>query len=220
VRPARISARSLASRRFWGNGVDRSPKGDGMARIVYIFYLSKFVEFGDTVIMVGGGNARLDARDSRRVAHVARTAQALKKNYHQITWLHVYHHWSISIIWHIIARVAPGGDAYFSTALNSFIHVIMYAYYCWSALYSKKDKSGAPAKPNWTEPAFYKKYITSMQMLQFVSMMAQALYDIVVPNPYPRFLAWTLFIYMITMLALFGNFFTKSYSKSKAGKDE
>jgi len=53
---------------LWGNGVDDSPKGYGMARILWIFYVSKVVEFGDTIIM------------------------ALKKNFHQITFLHVYHH--------------------------------------------------------------------------------------------------------------------------------
>lgn len=74
-----------------------------MAKILYIFYLSKILEFGDTVIM------------------------ALKKNYHQISFLHVYHHSSIFCVWWVIVYFAPGGESYFSAALNSGIHVFMCA---------------------------------------------------------------------------------------------
>ena len=35
--------------------------------------------------------------------------------------LHVYHHATISFIWWMITYTAPGGDAYFSAALNSFV---------------------------------------------------------------------------------------------------
>jgi hypothetical protein len=60
---------------LFGNGVDHSAEGYGMARILHIFYLSKTLEFIDTVIM------------------------CLKKNFHQITFLHMYHHASIFAIW-------------------------------------------------------------------------------------------------------------------------
>ena len=35
--------------------------------------------------------------------------------------LHVYHHASISFSWWMITYTAPGGDAYFSAALNSLV---------------------------------------------------------------------------------------------------
>ena len=60
---------------LFGNGVDHSAEGYGMARILYVFYLSKILEFVDTVIM------------------------CLKRNFHQITFLHMYHHASIFAIW-------------------------------------------------------------------------------------------------------------------------
>lgn len=50
---------------LFGNDIDRSKRGNGLAHILYIFYLSKMFEFVDTVIM------------------------CLKKNFHQITFLHV-----------------------------------------------------------------------------------------------------------------------------------
>ncbi|MCO5570130.1 hypothetical protein L7F22_023847 [Adiantum nelumboides] len=59
----------------------------------------------------------------------------LKHNVRQITVLHVYHHISVAFIWWMIAHHAPGGDAYLSAALNSFVHVFMYLYYLLSALW-------------------------------------------------------------------------------------
>jgi hypothetical protein len=42
----------------------------------------------------------------------------------------------------IIARRAPGGDAYYSVVVNSFVHVIMYTYYL-LAMYRKSLPAGA-----------------------------------------------------------------------------
>lgn len=66
-----------------------------MAWIVYIFFVSKIGEFNDTVIMLLKGNIR------------------------QVSFLHVYHHATISVIWWIIARSVPSGDCYYSVVLNS-----------------------------------------------------------------------------------------------------
>lgn len=187
---------------LWGNGVDSTDKGLGMAQILWIFYLSKILEFGDTCFM------------------------ALRGNYRQITFLHVYHHASIFFIWWIVVYYGPGGDSYFSAALNSFIHVLMYGYYFWAALQSKKTSTGATEsevkrKPTWREPEFYKQFITSGQMLQFTIMLAQASYNLYfeVPN-FPRFLSVILFYYMFTMLALFGNFYILSYIAPKKSTDK
>lgn len=61
----------------------------------------------------------------------------------QVTLLHVYHHASISFIWWMITNTAPGGDAYFSAALNSFVHVVMYLYYLLAILLGKENKARA-----------------------------------------------------------------------------
>lgn len=169
---------------MFGNGVDQSDKGYSMARILYIFYLSKILEFIDTVLM------------------------ALRKSFRQITFLHLYHHASIFVIWWVIIYYAPGGDSYFSAMLNSFIHVILYGYYLWSSLASKLPEG---KKPTFTHPQYYRQYITRMQLIQFMFMLAQAIYVISVPSSYPRFAAWILFYYMLTMLTLFGNFYLQQY---------
>merc|ERR1712070_845185 len=66
-----------------------------MATMLYIFYISKYYEYVDTLIML------------------------LKGNLNQISFLHVYHHSTISAIWWLISYTEPGGDAYFSAAFNS-----------------------------------------------------------------------------------------------------
>ena len=73
---------------------------------------------------------------------------------------------------------------------------------------------------------FLKRYITQFQMAQFVSMMFQATYDmfhfnVLYPeekNVYPFSLTLLLWIYMVSMLALFANFYKADRKREKTGK--
>ncbi|KAF9988419.1 hypothetical protein BGZ65_004731 [Modicella reniformis] len=168
------------------NLADHTIKGLPMAKMVWLFYFSKTMEFVDTMIMV------------------------VKKNNRQISFLHVYHHCSIFTIWWLVTFVAPNGEAYFSAALNSFIHVIMYGYYFLSAL-------------GFKQVAFIKFYITRSQMTQFCMMMIQASWDMysmkVLGRPgYPFFVTALLWVYMWTMLGLFYNFYRKNAKLAKDAK--
>ncbi|KYR02529.1 GNS1/SUR4 family protein [Tieghemostelium lacteum] len=92
------------------NPVDYGQKGLGMARVLYVFFFSKAIEFGDTAFMI------------------------LRGKLNQVTFLHVYHHSTMLFLWWIGLNFAAGGDAYFSALINSFVHVIMYGYYLLAAL--------------------------------------------------------------------------------------
>jgi len=107
---------------LFGNGVDTSNKGLELARVLWLFYFSKIIEFTDTYIMV------------------------LKKNNRQVSFLHVYHHVTTFLIWWAVIYYAPGGDTYFSAAQNCFIHVLMYGYYLLATL-----KINAPWKKYLTQ---------------------------------------------------------------------
>ncbi|GAV07195.1 hypothetical protein RvY_17066 [Ramazzottius varieornatus] len=72
---------------------------------LYIYYVSKAVEFLDTVFMI------------------------LKKKYKQITFLHVYHHAVMFPLWYFVMMEAPCCQAVLGAMLNCLIHVFMYAYY-------------------------------------------------------------------------------------------
>lgn len=181
----------LNSYNLFSQSLDRTSAGLPMASVLWVFYFSKVPEFMDTVLM------------------------ALKRNFRQITFLHVYHHSSIFVIWWFIMSYCPGGSSYFSAALNSFVHVVMYGYYFWASVAAKQPEG---TKPRWNQPAFYKKYITTFQLFQFCLNFAQASWMLFVnpPADFPLFTVWILFFYMISMLALFGNFYMKTYTKKPA----
>jgi len=161
----------------FGNALIDDPKAQGLANVLWIFYFSKIPEFVDTWIMI------------------------LKKNDRQISFLHVYHHSTIFPIWWCVVYYAPGGESYFSAAQNSFIHVLMYAYYFMATL-----KISVPYKP----------YITQMQMFQFFLNFLQASFIVFFSTHFPRWLGWVLFYYMISLLVLFYNFYRQNYNARKA----
>jgi len=148
-----------------------------LSRVLWIFYFSKVIEFVDTWIMI------------------------LKKNERQITFLHVYHHTSIFIIWWGVIYYAPGGDGYFSAMQNSFVHVLMYSYYFFSSL-------------GFQSP--YKKYLTQLQMFQFLSNIFQASYDYFLANTTIEIICSTvLILYMISLILLFGNYYANEIQRLK-----
>jgi len=100
--------------------------------------------------------------------------------------------------------------AYFSAALNSFIHVIMYGYYFLSAL-------------GFKQVSFIKFYITRSQMTQFCMMSIQSSWDmfamkVMGRQGYPFFITALLWFYMWTMLGLFYNFYRKNAKLAKQAK--
>lgn len=165
---------------FWGNhGNDEQVK---MGFYVYIFYVSKVYEFMDTIVML------------------------LRRNLRQITFLHLYHHASISIVWWIISYARPTGDAYFSAMLNSWIHVFMYLYYLLAATIAKDEKRRH-------KYLFWGKYLTMFQMIQFVSFIGQAVHGLIYPETYPKNMPRMLFFYSLSLLLFFSNFFISKYMR-------
>lgn len=170
------------------NNMEESPRAMNLAWIIWVFHFSKILDFSDTYFMV------------------------LRKKSKQISFLHVYHHVTIYPIWWAVSFFAPGGESYLSPILNAFIHVVLYGYYFVTSF-------------GYKVPDLIRKNITTMQLTQFVIMFAQSITCVMTDSctagagqtVYPKWLCWTLFGYMITMLTLFGNFFIQSYSK-KGGK--
>jgi len=188
-----VATQALADKySLFANPADRSASGLPMTKIIWVFYASKVAEFVDTFIML------------------------LKKNYRQISFLHVYHHFSVFVIWWYVALLAPNGDAYFSAAMNSFIHVVMYGYYFLSAI-------------GFKSVSLIKRYITVGQMTQFTLNFIQATYGIIdgyylrpeliaTDKIYPLQLHVILWFYMISMLMLFYNFFVQDRRRALAEK--
>jgi elongation of very long chain fatty acids protein 4 len=158
--------------------------------VLWLFYCSKVLDFMDTFFMILG------------------------KKWAQVSFLHVYHHWSIFQIYWLNLWVGYDGDIYLTIVLNGFIHTIMYSYYLCS---TQKGILGSFAKA-------VKPFITSMQLAQFFTMIAQA--SVLLSSgctTYPRNTTKLYFGYIWTMVALFGHFFVTSYltkPKSKNGSSK
>lgn len=59
------------------------------------------------------------------------------------------------------------------------------------------------------------RYLTQFQMLQFVSMMVQAI-GVWATSPYPKFIAQLEFGFMVSLLALFWQFYSNKHHKAQA----
>jgi elongation of very long chain fatty acids protein 4 len=165
---------------LWCNNVpDRefTEADHAMAQVLLVHTISKAYEFVDTFIMVA------------------------RKNYHQISFLHVYHHVITFPMWWAIVRYGPGGDAYFCCFLNSFIHVLMYGYYFFACLGYKSP---------------LKKYLTQMQMMQFCLLIGQGLHNFVRDCYEPRINVIFLLVHPTLLLFLFGTFYASSYKSGKS----
>lgn len=132
----------------------------------------------------------------------------LRKKKEQITFLHVFHHSIVPIFCWIGIKLAPGGPNGFFPLINSFIHVVMYFYYAMSTF-------GPRVQPF----LWWKKYLTWLQMIQFVLVMFNATYTSLAQNcKFP-----TLFLYLqvaiaTTFLILFSMFYRNAYVKKKSKK--
>ncbi|KAH8306956.1 hypothetical protein KR044_001652, partial [Drosophila immigrans] len=134
----------------------------------------------------------------------------LRKSYKQITTLHVYHHVFMVLIPYCVVRFYGVGAQFATTAfLNTFVHSVMYFYYMVSAMY-----------PGRKGILWWKKYITKMQLIQFVIGMFQSVY-ILMFNPaceYPIIFHFVIITGGFIFIAMFSNFYIKTYTMSQKHK--
>lgn len=127
----------------------------------------------------------------------------LRKKNNQVSFLHVYHHGTMFPLWYIGVKWVAGGQSFFGAMINSFIHVVMYSYYGISAL-----------GPEWQKYLWWKRYLTVLQLIQFVVGVFHAVQSLIVQCPFPLWMQYSLIFYGITILALFLNFYFQAYIKS------
>lgn len=157
-----------------------NPLAIRMASVLYVYFIVKIVDLLDTVIF------------------------ALRKKSNQITFLHVFHHFSmVCNAWAGVKYVA-GGQTFFLAMLNSFVHVIMYSYYGFSAM--------GPAVQKYL---WWKKYLTQLQLFQFLVIMIHSIVNLSSDCTYSRGFSRAFVIYGIFITALFMNFYIQSYNKPK-----
>lgn len=127
----------------------------------------------------------------------------LRKSYKQITFLHVYHHIMISSLSLMYMRYSGGGGhAVTIGILNSFVHTVMYTYYLVSA-----------SHPEMKNSLWWKKYVTKLQLIQFVVLFVHQIWPLVVQTDcdYPKSLLLLACSQSIFMIYLFSSFYIRTY---------
>jgi len=78
----------------------------------------------------------------------------LRKKTSQVTTLHVIHHGCMPMSVWFGVKFTPGGHSTFFGLLNTFVHIVMYTYYMFSAM-----------GPQYQKYLWWKKYLTTLQMV-------------------------------------------------------
>jgi len=159
-----------------------------VANLLWLFYVSKIWDFWDTIFIVLG------------------------KKWRQLSFLHVYHHFTIFLFYWLNANSTYDGDIFLTILLNGFIHTVMYTYY-FICMHTKDPKTGKSL------PIWWKSSLTSMQLIQFVTMMSQASYILVNQCESASMRVTATYLgYILSLFFLFAQFFVNSYMKPKSKK--
>lgn len=142
------------------------------------FYMFKLVELVDTVFFV------------------------LRKKFNQVSALHVFHH--VVVSWNLWLSVTYAGQAHamFITCLNSFVHVIMYAYYFLAAL-----------GPSYRGYLWWKKYLTMLQIVQFILHLIHCIFVLFAEGNHVPLFCFLSVLQGIVFFVWFVVFYLDAYSK-------
>ncbi|XP_053949354.1 elongation of very long chain fatty acids protein AAEL008004-like [Anastrepha ludens] len=171
---------SLSCQRY--DPKDTSPEMMALVIPAYLYYISKYMDLLDTIFFL------------------------LRKNYRQISFLHVYHHsLMVFAVW-VYCTLNFASHFTFTGVINSFIHICMYSYYFLATLKLKTDIT------TW------KRTLTLLQILQFLSLTIQLSLPIL--NNWcglDLFWVWVAFLQNFFILALFCDFYYKTYMRKVHG---
>ncbi|XP_014357317.2 elongation of very long chain fatty acids protein 7 [Papilio machaon] len=126
----------------------------------------------------------------------------IRKKNKQITFLHMYHHTVMPMISWGATKYYPGGHGTLIGVINSFVHIIMYTYYMLSAM-----------GPQYQKFLFWKRHITTLQMLQFCIAFIHSSQLLIYDCGYPRWSVVFTLPNSIFFYYLFYDFYYKAYGK-------
>ncbi|XP_050400450.1 elongation of very long chain fatty acids protein 7 [Patella vulgata] len=132
----------------------------------------------------------------------------LRKKFNQVSFLHVFHHGVMPFSWWFGVKFAAGGFGTFHALLNSFIHFLMYTYYGVAAL-----------GPEFQKYLWWKKYMTKLQITQFICVALHASQLLFIDCNYSMIFVYWIGAYAVIFLVLFADFYIKAYKKPQHLKD-
>lgn len=131
----------------------------------------------------------------------------LRKKYSHISFLHVVHH--SLVVWNgwLFITFGADGQGIMGVCINSFIHIVMYTYYFLAAL-----------GPSVQKYLWWKKYITTMQIVQFAVFIGFVCVPLFKDCGYPRLLTYLAASQCCFFLVLFINFYIHTYVRTRRGQ--
>ena len=129
----------------------------------------------------------------------------LRKKNNQVTGLHFYHHLTVPFISWTYFRLC-GNNAYVIPfqLMNSTVHTIMYGYYGLAAL-----------GPFMQPYLWWKRYITQLQIVQFILLFSYGIYFTAFQRGYDFFYSFNILSQSVLYVILFGRFYLRTYQKEQ-----
>ncbi|XP_037913213.1 elongation of very long chain fatty acids protein AAEL008004 isoform X1 [Hermetia illucens] len=132
----------------------------------------------------------------------------LRKKTSQVSTLHVIHHGCMPMSVWFGVKFTPGGHSTFFGLLNTFVHIVMYTYYLFAAM-----------GPQYQKFLWWKKYLTALQMVQFVLIMVHAFQLLFIECNYPRAFVWWIGMHAVMFFFLFNEFYKSAYRTDKERRE-
>lgn len=124
----------------------------------------------------------------------------LRKKNSQLTFLHVYHHSTMIFNWWAGVKYVAGGQSFLIGLVNSLVHIVMYLYY-----------GLASFGPTMHPYLGWKRYLTVLQLLQFLVVTVHTSYNLLIDCDFPDAMNAVVVSYSLSLIALFSNFYYRSY---------
>ncbi|KAI2800212.1 hypothetical protein BLOT_013733 [Blomia tropicalis] len=125
----------------------------------------------------------------------------LRKKQSQITPLHLYHHFSVAFFGWITFRFQAIANVVAPFAImNTFIHVLMYGYYALAAM-----------GPSMQPYLWWKRYITQLQIVQFLILFVHASIFLCIQRGYGLYFQFNYMFNTVIYIYLFTRFYIQTY---------
>ncbi|KAH7967848.1 hypothetical protein HPB52_002966 [Rhipicephalus sanguineus] len=188
----------------------------GSAYYVYAFFTAAYIRNGYSPICQG---IDFDARDEGTMAllnlcwwfSMFRILDfldtfffVLRKKDSHVSLLHVVHHSLVAFNGWFGITYGADGQVIACVVVNGSVHVVMYTYYCLSSL-----------GPEFRKYLWWKRYITQLQLTQFVVLFVHTLMPFFLNCHYPRSHTYVAMAEAIFFFCLFMNFYVKTYQTKK-----
>ena len=133
----------------------------------------------------------------------------LRKKHNQITGLHIFHHSMMPFACYVYFKFSIYTNTAFTPMINSFVHTIMYSYYALTSI-----------GKNSTKLLRWKKYITQLQLIQFIAIIVHSLFIFLNSNcKSPKFLTFIQMLHGVLFFNLFYSFYKRTYITNSVKKE-